>query len=207
MKITKYVHSCLLIEHDGKNVLIDPGEYSYDEHALNISGITKLDYLLITHEHADHMSMSFLKDVVAKFPTIQILSNASVKEILAKENIHTVDVIEGIDMMQIPHGKVFGIEVPLNVQFDIFGLISNPGDSHQFTMSKEVLCLPVQAPWGSLTRAVEKALEVKPKVIIPIHDWHWNEKAREGFYTRLKGYFAQQGIDFKALKTGEEVTI
>jgi hypothetical protein len=54
---------------------------------------------------------------------------------------------------------------------------------------------------------VEYAVSQKPKVVIPIHDWHWNEKAREGFYERLTKYFGDNGIEFNPLGRGEELTV
>lgn len=207
MVISKHVHSCLLVKDKGKMILIDPGEYSYEEKALDVRLLPQLDSILITHEHADHMFIPSIKEILQKFPTAVILSNQSVRNILAKENIETVDSLEGVMMTNIPHEKIFGGDVPENVQFDIFKTLTHPGDSLQIKTSLPVLALPVQAPWGSLVSAVEKAIILKPKVIIPIHDWHWNDKAREMFYARLKEYFAQFHIDFKSLKTGEEVTV
>ncbi|MDO8655088.1 MAG: MBL fold metallo-hydrolase, partial [bacterium] len=51
MKITKYVHSCLLVEEQGKTALIDPGNYTFQSKALDLRYIEKLDFVLITHEH------------------------------------------------------------------------------------------------------------------------------------------------------------
>lgn len=61
--------------------------------------------------------------------------------------------------------------------------------------------------WGSTTAAVELAERLKPKVIIPIHDWHWNEQAREWMYQRLEKYFESLGIKFLGLETGQQVEI
>jgi len=68
MKISKHIHSCLLVEDEGKTILIDPGKYSYDEKALNVVSLEKLDMIAITHQHSDHMYIPLIKEIVAMFP-------------------------------------------------------------------------------------------------------------------------------------------
>ncbi len=57
MKITKYTHSCLLVETPKKVALIDPGGFSWKSKELNIRKIERVDRILITHSHGDHMSV------------------------------------------------------------------------------------------------------------------------------------------------------
>lgn len=83
----------------------------------------------------------------------------------------------------------------------------HPGDSFDFKTSSEILTLPITAPWGSTTRAVEKAMELKPKVIIPIHDWHWKDEAWKQFYSLLQGVFEKEGIDFKKLENNQIIEV
>lgn len=208
MKISKYIHSCLLVEEQNKTILIDPGIYSYNEKALDINLLTQLDFILITHEHADHMHIPFIKALSTKFPKVQIVSNASVANILAKEKIiSTTESNNYIKLEKVPHEKMFMGVVPENSFATCFERLSHPGDSLTFKTCSEILALPITAPWGSTTWAVEKALEVKPKVIIPIHDWQWRDEARENMYMRLEEYFEKNGIIFKKIETGEVVEI
>ena len=189
------------MEDQGKVVLIDPGIYSYNEKALNISLLTQLDFIAITHEHSDHMHIPFIKDLLIKFPNARIIANNPVVNILAKENISAVT--EGNDYIKLekaPHEKMFMGPSPENNLITCFGKISHPGDSLTFKTNSEILALPITAPWGSTTWAVEKALELKPKVIIPIHDWHWKDEVRKGMYDRLEKYFKNNGIIFKKLE-------
>lgn len=209
MKISKHVHSCLLVEEDGKVVLIDPGEYTFNEKALDISELEKLDLILYTHEHPDHLFVPFLKEILEKFPNTPIITNTSIVEIVKTEGIVATSVgNEIVELVEVPHEHVFGVpQMPKNVLFKVFGKVTHPGDSLHFNFETEVLALPIQAPWTSLTAAAEKALEWKPKTIIPIHDWHWNETARNAFYARLEKFFGEKGIKFKGLKTGEEIEV
>jgi len=206
MLVTKFVHSCLLIEEDGKRLLIDPGNYTTEAGVLNISSQEALDYLLITHEHADHMDLTLIKKVTEKFPYLKILSNNSVASLLDKEGIKvSVESDQMVKMELVPHEKVFGSIPPENIMMTVAGKLAHPGDSHHFQTKAPILALPIQAPWGSLTEAVELAERLKPQAILPIHDWHWNDKAREMLYKRLEDYFGKIGIKFVPLKTGEMV--
>jgi len=208
VKITKYIHSCLLIKEANKAILIDPGNYTAEANVLDISNIESLDYLLVTHEHQDHMYIPLIKKIIAKFPNLNILSNQSVKTLLGKEGVNvSTDSDDFIQMESIPHEKVFGSEPPINTLFNINNIFSHPGDSFSFNSTNKVLALPVQAPWGSLTQAVDLAVSLGPEIIIPIHDWHWNESAKESFYKRLEKYFTNEEIKFISLQTGIEVEI
>ena len=204
MKISKYVHSCLLIEEQGKTILIDPGNYTAEEEALSANWLEKLDFILITHEHEDHMYIPLIQELVNKFPEVRLISNASVAAILEKEGLAvSTEGNDFIRMQDVSHEKLLGRAVPQNTLFHLFGKLTHPGDSLQFDSTKEILALPIQAPWGSMVQAIEKAAELKPKVVIPIHDWHWSEKARKRLYGMASDYLRGKGIDFKGLDTVE----
>lgn len=205
MRISKHIHSCLLVEEENKTLLIDPGNYSYEEKALDLSKISKLDYLLITHEHQDHMYVPLVKEIAKKFPSVGIVSNDSVKKILEKEGLKvSTKSNEFIRISEAPHEKLpFAIKAPQNSLFTIFRKLTHPGDSLTFNKTSEILALPIQAPWTSLTTTIEKGVGLKPKIIIPIHDWHWKDIARKNFYQRAKDYLEKFNIDFKRLETGE----
>lgn len=203
MKISKHLHSCLLVEDKGKTMLIDPGNYSVEEGAISAEIVDKLDFILLTHEHADHMHLPLIREIVKKFPAAKIISNPSVAKILGKEGLEvSTEGNEFIKVEYAPHEKVLGT-TPANVLFKVFDRLTHPGDSHSFKSTTEVLALPVQAPWGSFVAAIEKAVKLKPKTVIPIHDWHWNDKARKGQYEMADNYLKKHGIDFKAAENGE----
>ncbi len=208
MQVSKHIHSCLLIKEKGKAVLIDPGCYSIEGKGVSADNIDKLDYLLITHEHADHFDIPFIKELIQKFPSLTLISNEAVQSKLSTENVKAQ--LEGdkfIEVVDAPHEHVFGAPQFQNTLFNVYSQLTHPGDNLHFNKTCKILALPVQAPWGSLTQAVEKAIEVKPEIVIPIHDWHWNEQAREAFYIRLKDYFSQHDIKFLGLQTGEVVEV
>lgn len=205
MKITKYNHSCLLVEENTKVVVIDPGNYSEQIFPTDLS---QLDYILITHEHMDHFSLPLINQLVKKFPNVKIITTPSIVEELKQQGIAaTTEGDENVVVKPVPHEKVWGGNPPGNSMMTIFGKLAHPGDSHTFTTNAEILALPVTAPWGTTTRAMGIAQTLKPKVIIPIHDWHWKDEARHHMYQWMKAYCQSLGIDFKAIENGEQVEV
>ncbi len=207
MKITKYSHSCLLVEENGKTALIDPGNWS--EGILPIASLPKLDYILVTHDHMDHFSLPIIKQLVAKNPGIKIISTASVVEQLKKEGIQaTTQGDENVTVAMVPHEKMWGVpKMSDNIMVTVFGRLAHPGDSHTFSTNAEILALPVAAPWGSTARAVEIAEELHPKVVIPIHDFMLKDESRKMSYQWIAGYLASKRIDFKSIENGETIEV
>jgi L-ascorbate metabolism protein UlaG (beta-lactamase superfamily) len=205
MKITKLGHSCLLVEMPNptnRTALFDPGIMS----TVDVDSLEYLDDIIITHSHSDHFDIDLIKKLVAKFPGVHITAPDDVVEQLNTESIAATSAAsEGIDLFESPHeyGAPLIPKPPLEIGVHYLDMLSHPGDSHSFTETKQVLALPVQAPWGSTLNAVRLATELKPKVIIPVHDWHWRDEARQQAYDRLEQLFTEQGIIFIKPVSGE----
>jgi L-ascorbate metabolism protein UlaG (beta-lactamase superfamily) len=210
MKITKFVHSCLLVEMPApvsRTVLFDPGIMS--EAALQVEKLQFLDDIVITHKHSDHLSVPLVKQLVGAFPEVSITAPAEVVELLAAEGIpaHS-EPAEGMELFTSPHESVAPLFTqPEQIGVHYLDVFTNPGDSHSFNSSKKILALPVTAPWGSTIEAVKLAVKLKPQYVLPIHDWHYNDVARDQMYQILTEALAKEGITFIALKTGEPVVL
>lgn len=210
MKITKLIHSCLLVEMPApvnRTALFDPGVMS--EPAVDVDTLEYLDNIIITHAHPDHMSIPLIKKLVAKFPDVRITTTAEASAQLQTEGIESfTEETPGVALFDAPHEDVRALFwQPENGGVHYLDVLTNPGDSHSFTETKAILALPITAPWGSTVRAVNLALELKPKYIIPIHDWHWSDQARQQMYDNLEGLFAERGIKFYKPVTGEPFVI
>lgn len=210
MKITKFVHSCLLVEMPepvNRTALFDPGVMS--EAALDVDSLQWLDDIIITHNHGDHLSVPLVKRLVAKFPAVRITATAQAVEQLAAEGITaSSQPSAGIEFFDAPHESVAPLfPHPENNGVHYLGLLTDPGDSHSFHESKAVLALPIQAAWGSTVRAVNLAFELKPAYILPIHDWHWSDQARQQMYENLEQVFKEKNITFCKLSTATPVVL
>ena len=62
MKITKYAQACILIETNGKRILIDPGYLEYTESLLD--EWKDIDILLVTHKHRDHCHLPAIQEIL-----------------------------------------------------------------------------------------------------------------------------------------------
>lgn len=200
MKITKYVHSCLLVETESQTILVDPGQFSWESGMFDIDTLDKLDSVVVTHEHFDHFYPAFVEAIVHKFPEVPFISASPVVgqlQTMGVSNVCSQSSGEIEIFSRKPHAALAPLgEAPENIAVHIAGKLTVGGDRHDLEESRDVLALTVTAPWGSMTDAAAMALELEPKVIVPVHDWHWNNTARSGAYDRLEEFFAGHGIRF-----------
>lgn len=208
MKITKYVHSCLVVETPERTALFDPG---YMCRAVLDAKLTRLDDIIITHGHGDHYDLDIINEFVKRFPKVRITAPTEVVKDLKDNGLTGTDQpSEGIVFFDSPHEKLrpfYDSEPPQEIGVHYLDQLSDPGDSHSFTETKQILALPVQAPWGSTVDAVAVGLKLKPKYIVPIHDWHWSEEARRAAYNSLEARFKNEGITFFKMETGVPIEV
>ncbi len=211
MKITKYVHSCLLIEKDNKVVLCDPGQFSWESGLVDIDALPQLDLIIITHEHFDHMHMPFVTALRGKFPDVQILTTPSAKQQLESAGVNNVTT-ESHELATIfssqTHASLDPLgDAPENIAVHVFDTVTVGGDRHDLEETKAVLALPATAPWGSMMSAATMLQRLKPQYVIPIHDWHWNEAARSQAYDRLEAFAKDIGITFLRPVDGQPLEV
>ena len=204
MSIKKFLHSCILIEENGKRLLIDPGSFSFIEGILKPKDIGTVDVILYTHEHQDH----FYPEVTALFmtPETKIVCPREISSQLETKGIYS-EYIESderrevhgfqIEAFEAPHEPVLG-EIPDNLAFLINDSVLHPGDSVSVSIDKrvETLCLPVAAPWLRIVDAILFARKLKPKTAIPIHDAFLKDFMRERMYGQVSSVLETEGIHF-----------
>ena len=208
-KVTKFVHSCLLVETSGRVALFDPGMMSTS--SISIDSLSQLDDIFITHSHGDHIDVPFIQKLVDKFPNIRITTTEEVVKQLKAEGIKaSVEAPEGVQIFDAPHEEVQPLfPNPEEIGVHYLDSLTHPGDSYSFNETKAILALPVTAPWGASTKGIALALKLKPKYVLPIHDWHWRDEARQGMYDIFEDVLGKQGITFHKLETGKpaEITV
>lgn len=209
MQITKYVHSCLLIENEGKTMLFDPGNYSAESGVLEVNSLPELDAVLITHGHFDHCNIPFIKQTRERFPEVPIVSNQEVVSTLDSEGITaTTEPVGGVTYEQATHQLLpWRTPAPDNWSITVFDQLTHPGDSLQISKTAPILALPVQAPWGSMRESLDMVLELQPEVVIPIHDWHWRDEARVALYEKAQRFLQEYGIELLSVESGQPVEV
>ena len=210
MKITKFGHSCLLAEHSDRVALYDPGIFTWQMGKLDLDKIDRVDRIIITHPHPDHLYPEALKAVLAKFPDAQIICNDASKQVIQENNIEARyrDASQCSCQFEAPHRKVEPLGITAsNNGYHFKDLLTHPGDSYDFDETKEILAMPFVAPWGTVVEALKKTIDLKPRHVIPIHDWFWSDQAQDWLYNRLSEALKQHEILLHPLKAGDSVEI
>lgn len=200
MKITKLGHCCLLLEEGGLRILTDPGMYTIEAE----SKLTRIDLVLITHEHQDHLHTDSLKTLVTNNPNVKIITNKGVGKILTELSLPFILLEHGqkerfsgvtISGHGEAHSKVYE-EVPVvNTGYFFANHLFYPGDALTNPgVPVELLALPVCGPWLKLAEAIDYAKTIKPKRAFPVHD---GMLSRFGsFHDLPKSALSKFGIDF-----------
>ncbi len=209
MKITKFGHSCALIEEGDVRILFDPGAYSEGRQ----NNLQNVDAILITHEHQDHIDLESVKALAANNPGVKIFTNPSVRDILAKEGIASEALRDGqstevkgvtIEGKGSEHAVIHStIPVVRNTGYFVAGKFFYPGDA--LTMpgrAVEILAMPAAAPWARMGELIDYAIAVKPKVAFPVHDGMLKKPAM--FYPYLTQILGSAGVSFQPLELGKE---
>lgn len=175
MKLTKYGHSCLLVETDADRILVDPGSFS-----VGWEQLTGLTAILVTHQHQDHLDLGRLPDLLAVNADAVLFADPGSMAAITGAGIRAAAVNAG-DTLDLPTSvEVFGDahaivhrDVPgiPNRGYLIDGRLYLPGDSLLVPAGAvEILGVPVSAPWMALKEAVDFLRAVDPSVAIPLHE-------------------------------------
>jgi L-ascorbate metabolism protein UlaG (beta-lactamase superfamily) len=213
MKITKLAHSCLLVETpeaEGRVVLFDPGKMSVE--LVKQAHLQRLDDIIITHEHYDHFNLELVVALAAQFPHLHILAPEPVVAQLAAAGVTTASPKpsegEGLELFESPHEPMTPLgDPPAAIGAHYANVLTHPGDSHHFASTKEVLALPITAPWGTSAHAAQLIAELRPRYVIPIHDWMWKDSWRDMMYAQFAEYCKTLGIEFISPVDGVAFTL
>lgn len=96
MRISKYTHSCLLIEKGDDRILFDPGKFSFIESLVRPEQFENLSAVVITHQHPDHVDDESLKKILGKNPAALVITNAEIRSRLASEGIRAKLLEDGV---------------------------------------------------------------------------------------------------------------
>ncbi|HUB93520.1 MAG TPA: MBL fold metallo-hydrolase [Verrucomicrobiae bacterium] len=215
MKITKYGHACMVIEEQGKNLVIDPNIYAAD-----LPSISNVVAIVITHAHGDHYSPELVARILSDNPGAVIYGTSEVVAVAEKNAIKVTAVEAGQSVettsFQITffggrHAYIFK-ETPQNenVGMLVNGKFYYPGDSFDTPgdIHPEVLALPVSGPWLKIGEAMEFLAKVAPtKLCIPTHDGMLSQSGLQINERMLPAICEQSGATLQVLKSGESVDV
>jgi L-ascorbate metabolism protein UlaG (beta-lactamase superfamily) len=211
MRITKFGHACVRVEHDGTVVVLDPGMFT------DVGALDGADAVLITHEHADHYLPEHLRATGAPVFTIEAVA--------AKIREDAPDVAERVTV--VAPGESFDVGLPVRTVGELHAVIHpelprffnsgyvltlgeqkvyHPGDA--LTPPGEhvdVLLAPVSAPWMRASEAVDFAREVKAPRNLAIHDRVYSEAGLGILESHMNRFLPDEGLEYIRRADGEDL--
>lgn len=181
MRLTKFGHSCVRIEHDGAVLVIDPGGYT------ERAALDGVDAVLITHEHADHLDFDALADALGKRPAVTVHSHPDVASKLdaVREAVTAVETGQSFEAAGLRVKAFGGIHAEIhpdvprvaNLGYLVADSIYHPGDSFDVPEGArvETLFVPISAPWLKISESVDFVRAVAPRRAFALHDAIINE--------------------------------
>lgn len=207
-EIRRLTDSCLLVTTDDEATLFDPGFHSFLEGEVDLESIGDVTRVFVTHEHADHVNPDFLAWLIDRKSDLVVYSNGAVADLLAGHDIVvSTEVPPGAGVEDVFHETLPNGSRPPNRSFTIEDVITHPGDSREPTVSAPILALPLIAPWGSVTGAVEFARRLAPKQVFMIHDFYLSQSGRARIRQMAAGVLARDGIEMLDLDWGDHLTL
>ena len=208
MRLTKFGHSCLLVEDGGARILLDPGTLSGGFEALE--GLTAV---LFTHQHADHLDPERLRALLDHNPPARVVSDQGSAGPLGQAGVEVEVVHDGeeLDLGGVGvrvagrHHAVIHPDIPVipNVGYLVAGRLFHPGDA--FTPPGEpveVLAVPAGAPWLKLAEPIDYLRTVRPRVAVPVHDKVLSPVGLSIHYRQLEQLGAAGGTTLRVLDDG-----
>jgi L-ascorbate metabolism protein UlaG (beta-lactamase superfamily) len=176
MRLTKFGHSCLLVEEGRARVLLDPGSFS--EGFEELDGLTAV---CLTHQHVDHLDAGRLRGLLDRSPGARVVADEGSAPALGEagadvEVVHDGDELDLGGLALRVAGRDHAVihpDIPVvpNVGYLVGGRLFHPGDAlTEPGEPVEVLAVPAGAPWLRLADAVDYLRRVGPRVAVPVHE-------------------------------------
>jgi L-ascorbate metabolism protein UlaG (beta-lactamase superfamily) len=184
MRITKFTHACVRLEHEGRVLVVDPGIWS-EPYALRDA-----DAVLVTHEHGDHVDVLRLRGlgVPVYAPQGADLRDLDARRVAAGEEFTAAGF--AVRAVGGRHAEIHGgLPDCVNLGYVVDGSVYHPGDSlHVPDADVETLFVPVHGSWLKTTEALDFVAAVAPRRTFPIHEAQLNDRGLES----VNGWFAQE---------------
>lgn len=211
MKLTKYQHACFTLEKDGKLLVVDPGSDTHDfTPGPGIVGI------LITHEHADHISRDLVQAIVDKNPDVMLVGPEHTVEDF-EDNGRIIKDETGLDIagftVKIFPGRHDAVHPDLPTLPMLRYLIddkvyyggdtvSAPDDIHPLVMA-----VPIAANWFRFGDVVDLVRKLQPTYAFPTHDRLLSDIGKQQVDKHMTNLTRDYGVHYARLDASTPLTI
>ncbi|WP_309082075.1 MBL fold metallo-hydrolase [Zhihengliuella sp.] len=209
MELTRFGHSCVRLERDGRALVIDPGTFADAAGALAAGPVHGV---LVTHEHPDHLDHDVVVPWLAEHPEVPFHAPGVVVDdvrsrLSGRSGLHTAEAGQRLDVAGFEVHTVGGqhavihplIPYVANLGYVVDGSVYHPGDALVVPpVEVDTLLVPLHAPWSKSAEVIDFVIAVRPRRAIPIHDGLLNDRGRElvlGHAARLSAPFEVELVD------------
>ena len=196
MRLTKFGHACIRIEHDGHTLVFDPGVFT------DAAAVDGADAIVITHQHPDHYHPEHLRRADSAIYTIEEVAAQIRTDVPDLADRLTVvapgeDVDAGLPIRAV--GELHEVIHPDLPRVHNSGFVVTAGDTTLFhpgdaltppDVPVDLLCVVVSAPWMKVSEALDFARLVGAPRNLAIHDRVYSEAGLgivDGHLSRLLG--------------------
>ena len=198
MRLTRWSHSCVALEAEGRKLVLDPGGWS-EPRALDGAHA-----VLVTHEHGDHVDVDRVRasGLPVWAPRGADLGDLAFTPVDPGQSLR----IEGFEVTAVGgrHAAVVpGQEVCANLGYVVMAdgeSVYHPGDALAVPdVPVTTLLVPMQASWLKTEEAIGFVRAVRPDRAVGIHDGQVNDRARASINHWLA---TEGGADYHWLAPG-----
>lgn len=172
LRVTKVHHSCLIVTDGETKILIDPGVLGQAPSLASVAAI------LVTHAHFDHFSPEIVRDALTRGIPVWAPSDA-LSDLTPDPNLHAAVAGETLTIGTIT--VVVGGKLHARLHPD-----STPPQNRTYVLNHELfvtgdalavppapftaVATPINAPWLKLPDLITYIRDLRPDVVIGIHD-------------------------------------
>lgn len=212
MRITKFGHACVRVEHDARVVLVDPGMFT------DRDAVDGVNAVLITHEHPDHYDPDHLRATDAPIFTIDAVARRIREDAPdVGERVTVVapgEVFDAAGLHVTAVGELHAVIHPEYPRFFNSGYVLEAGDVSVYHPGDaltppgrpvDVLLCPVSAPWMRASEAIDFAREVKAPRSVAIHDRVYSEAGLRIVDGHMNAFLPKEGLEYVRLADGQDL--